>query len=351
MDDTKITSRQKSILDFLEKHPNFGRSEIQKEIGGYTFTKITLIRELNSLIKAGLVSASGVGRAKVYRPAFEHSLIKFVNLKDYFAKDVDERTGIQRTLNFDIFDELKEILSKEEQTKIDDLNKNYLSTIKKIDKSLYMQELERFIIELSWKSSKIEGNTYTLLETERLIKESIEARGHDRDEAVMILNHKKAFDLILKNKKSFARLDLGDIQNLHRNLVKDLNVEIGFRHYAVGITGTAYKPIDNQWQIKEAMEKTVKLVNQTNNPFEKALITALLIAYIQPFVDGNKRTGRMLANALLLAHDYCPLSYRAVDEIEYKEALILFFETNNLFHFKRLFMDQFEFSVKNYFAA
>ena len=76
-----------------------------------------------------------------------------------------------------------------------------------------------------------------------------------------------------------------------------------------------------------------------------------LLAYIQPFADGNKRTSRMLANAILLAHDCFPLSYRSIDENEYKQAMIVFYETNNIYHIKRLFLDQYRFALKTYFLA
>jgi len=74
-----------------------------------------------------------------------------------------------------------------------------------------------------------------------------------------------------------------------------------------------------------------------------------MIAYLQPFVDGNKRTGRTLANAILIAHDLYPLSYRDLNEVEYVKATLLFYETNNIYHFKRIFINQFKFSVNNYF--
>lgn len=83
---------------------------------------------------------------------------------------------------------------------------------------------------------------------------------------------------------------------------------------------------------------------------EKALVLLAMISYIQPFGDGNKRTARMLSNAVLLANDYYPLSYRSVDEVEYKEALLLFYEQNNLFHLKRIFVEQQKFAIENYFV-
>jgi Fic family protein len=165
----------------------------------------------------------------------------------------------------------------------------------------------------------------------------------------MIINHKTALDFITENPSVYKELTVRKIEELHRLLVQDLGVSYGVRKTLVGIVGTDYKPLDNEFQIKEALEQLVKLVNNTENPLEKALITVLMISYIQPFEDGNKRTSRILGNALLLANDYCPLSYRSVDEVEYKKGVILFYEQNNASYFKKLFLEQFEQAVKKYF--
>ena len=97
------------------------------------------------------------------------------------------------------------------------------------------------------------------------------------------------------------------------------------------------------------MEKLIDIINSTSNSFEKALISHVMIPYIQPYSDGNKRTGRMLTNALLLTHDLFPLSYRNIDVDEFKKSLILFYEQQSLYHMKRLFIEQFEFANKTYF--
>ena len=117
----------------------------------------------------------------------------------------------------------------------------------------------------------------------------------------------------------------------------------------VGIVGTNYRPLDNKFQIQEALEQLVVLINQTENTIEKALLAVLMISYIQPFEDGNKRTSRILGNAILLADDFCPLSYRSVDEVEYKKGTILFYEQNNISYFKQLFLEQFRLAVSKYF--
>ena len=161
------------------------------------------------------------------------------------------------------------------------------------------KELERFIIELSWKSSRIEGNTYTLLDTERLLARGIEAPGHDRNEAVMILNHKEAF--------KFVR--------------------------------------------KEAVDALCRAVSRIESPQGKALVALLGVSYIQPFEDGNKRTARLIANALLLAGGCSPLSYRSVDENAYREAILVFYELNSLIPFKKIFVEQYRFAAETYLVS
>jgi Fic family protein len=91
------------------------------------------------------------------------------------------------------------------------------------------------------------------------------------------------------------------------------------------------------------------LINAKDNGFEKALLAVVLISYIQPFEDGNKRTGRMISNALLIANGACPLSYRSIDSLDYKKAMLIFYEQNNLSEFKQIFIEQNVFGVKNYF--
>jgi Fic family protein len=91
------------------------------------------------------------------------------------------------------------------------------------------------------------------------------------------------------------------------------------------------------------------LINSRNDVFEKALMVLVLISYIHPFEDGNKRTGRIISNAVLMNYQYCPLSFRTVDPIDYKKAMLIFYEQNNISVFKKIFIEQFEFAVRTYF--
>jgi Fic family protein len=165
----------------------------------------------------------------------------------------------------------------------------------------------------------------------------------------MLLNHKSALGYLLENPVLATHITVPFIEDLHSLLIQDLGVGRNLRSRSVGVTGTAYKPLDNIYQIREALERICHLINQKTNAFEKALLAVLFISYLQPFEDGNKRTARMLGNALLIHGGMCPLSYRSVDSIDYKKAMLLFYEQNNLSAFKRLFLEQVRFSVSNYF--
>jgi Fic family protein len=165
----------------------------------------------------------------------------------------------------------------------------------------------------------------------------------------MILNHKRAIEYVFEKPKDFAKLTLRKIEDLYRILVDGLDVKFGIRDHKVGIISTKYRPLDNTHQIKDVLEQLVKILNSTKNPVEKAMIAVLMVSYIQPFEDGNERTSRILGNAILLAYDYCPLSYRSVSEEEYKKAMLLFYEQNSAYYFKQIFIEQFKFAINTYF--
>lgn len=348
---TQLNQRQQNILDFLGKRGQATNQEILAELQnkGEHISRETLVRELNALALQEAIAKEGRGRGVTYRAKDTHPLLATLNVTAYLAEDVDIRAPKPIPFNFEIFSKMDGLFTAKETVELQAENEAYQKRRKKLPPVLLQKELERITIELSWKSSKIEGNTYTLLDTETLIKEHREAAGHTKEEAVMILNHKKALDYILKSKEKFKTLSLRAIEDVHRLLVDGLNVNFGLRSRAVGITGTAYRPLDNKHQIAEAVEKAAEAINTQKDPWSKSLAALLLIAYIQPFEDGNKRTSRLVANACLLAHSACPLSFRSIDETEYKKALTVFYELNNAALMKKLFAEQWYFAAQNYF--
>lgn len=312
-------------------------------------SKPTVLRDLGLLQTSGYIIKKGGGRAVHYEPKMTNPLLRHIEVEPYFVVPSDKREIITN-FNWKIFEYVGEIFTPSELKSLEDLNKKYLNKKKRLHPAALKKEIERLTIELSWKSSELEGNSYSLIDTEILIKEAREARGHSKEEATMILNHKKALDYIFTKPQIFKTISASQIRAIHSILVKGLGVPDGFRKTLVRIIGTNYQPLDNQFQIKDAVDRTVDIINQTKEVPTKAFLATILLSYTQAFVDGNKRTSRLIANALLAAHGWCPLSLRSMDSVEYKKALILFYEQNSLAYFKELFIKQFEFAVKNYFG-
>lgn len=351
MQQKHTTKRQDLILSFIEAQRKVSTGQIIEHVQRESkeVARVTISRDLDKLLQLELIERQGAGRSIFYQLSSKKALIKEIDVVAYFSVDSDKREAKEK-FNFSILDNLFSIFSDLEKSKLEELNNIYRQKMKNISVDILKKEIERLNIDFSWKSSKIEGNTYDLLETEQLLKNKKQAFGHTKEEAVMILNHKVALDYIRKNKKKFQSISVRKIEDIHSILTDDLGVTKNLRKTLVRITGTKYTPLDNEFQIKESLEKTCALINKINNPFEKAVILMLLIAYIQPFVDGNKRTSRLCGNAILQSFDCCPLSYRSMDELEYKKAILLFYEQNNVSYFKKLFMNQFEFAINNYFG-
>lgn len=345
-----IDSRSKKILEYIKVNDNISSSQIHQGVN-LGVELITIKRLLSNLVAKNLLNTHGRGRATKYVLSKSYNLIQTIDPDTYFVNDVNDRKIIER-FNLEL---IKNILAKitmfdeQEINHLKRLHSKYIDNISTLSNTLYKKDLERLGIDLSWKSSQIEGNTYSLLETEQLLKENVEAKGKKKEEAIMLLNHKKALDYILDSPNYFLKLDLKKIVEVHSLLVEGLDVEKNIRTRTIGITGTNYKPLDNEHQIKEAIEGTCNLVNSKENAFEKALIILILLSYIQAFEDGNKRTARIMSNAVLISNNHCPISFRTVDSIDYKKAMLIFYEQNNISAFKKIFIEQYEFAVNNYF--
>ena len=344
----QLNSRQQQILDFLSQKGIASNSEIIAFLGN-EISRFTILRDLTFLLKEKLIEKKGQGRSVKYQLVSSVSLLSYIDPVSYFKKDPDERILKSPTFNQEVFEDLPNLFSKEEITSLNEINKNYIKKINSLSQSSLKKEIERLTIELSWKSSKIEGNTYSLIDTEILIKDRVEAEGHKKEEAVMILNHKNALDYIFNNQKEFKKLSLSQIEKLHEILVMGIDNDLNIRNNPVRITGTRYMPLDNRINIISSLNKVIDIVNSLKDPFSKALLVVLMISYIQPFSDGNKRTARILGNAILLANNCCPLSYRSISEADYKKAILLFYEQTNAKFLKDLFVEQFKFAVDNYF--
>ncbi len=341
---------EKQILEFLKSNPESSSNRILENIEEKK-SIATIKRILSKLISEKLISTTGKGKSTRYQLSPFYKLFENIGIEQYYKNEIDERT-IVKNFNFLLLTDVLpnvNLFTESELKKLSDFQNEFTQNISELSEFQYKKELERLAIDLSWKSSQIEGNTYSLLQTEKLLKEKETASGKTKEEAVMLLNHKDAIDFIVDNPYYLYPLTFSKIEDIHSILTKVLAVDRNIRKRRVGISGTNYRPIDNEFQIKEALSKMCDLINAKENVFEQALLALMLISYIQPFVDGNKRTARIVSNAILINHKYCPISFRTVDSIDYKKAMLLFYEQNNITAFKKIFIEQFEFAVKTYF--
>ncbi len=339
-----------SILEFLQEKPESSSSEIYEGVNDI-MSYATVKRLLSVLLTENTIISIGNGRGTKYKISLNYQILGLVNINKYFEKEIDERI-ITKSFNFDL---IKTILStvtifnQSEKQRLNSLQARFKKNIAELSTFEYDKELERLAIDLSWKSSQIEGNTYSLLETEYLLKEQKTAFGKTKDEATMLLNHKECIDFIVENKDYLQPLKVSRIEDVHSILMKNLGIQRNIRIRKVGISGTNYTPLDNEHQIREALRDMCNLINTKESVFDKAFLSLLLLSYIQPFADGNKRTARIVSNALLMVNNYCPISFRTIDPIEYKKAMLIFYEQNNLHAMKEIFIGQFEFAVNTYF--
>ncbi len=347
-----LSLRQSQIITFLQIESLSSNELFRKLSAKQKISEITIKRDLKNLLELGFIVKSGNARSTRYSLGPAYEIICPVNVDKYFEDDIDERECLN-TFQFAIFDLLlqTEIFNTNEIEQLNRSMKEHTEQAKELSSFLIKREFERLSIEFSWKSSAIEGNTYSLLETETLLTEGVFAEGKKSEDAQMILNHKVALDFIRKHAIDFKKLSVRQIEEIHHLLVDKLDVTKRIRKKLVSITGTTYRPLDNEFQIREALEKTCVLINKKKNVFEKALLATLLISYIQPFEDGNKRTARLVSMAILLAVSAPPLSYRSTKINDYKMAILLFYEKNNISAFKKIFIEQIEFAVKTYFRA
>jgi Fic family protein len=213
--------------------------------------------------------------------------------------------------------------------------------------------LERLAIDLSWASSYLEGNTYSLLDTERLLVEGRAAAGHSAQETRMILNHKAALDYLREHAASFGP-NQQEIRELHSLLANGLlanEADAGrIRRGIVEIGGSAYLPVTPPQQLEEQLDLILEKARAIEDPFEQSVFLLAFIPYLQPFIDVNKRVGRLAANIPLLKANVCPMSYRDMDKERYTRGLLAFYELNRPEILARAYVDAYERGVDRYSA-
>jgi len=213
--------------------------------------------------------------------------------------------------------------------------------------------LNRLLIDLSWNSSRLEGNTYSLLDTKRLIDLGQEAEGRQPLEAQMILNHKEAIEFLVSAADTigFNRMTL---LNLHallaNNLLGNLQAAGRLRHIAVGIEGSVFHPLEVPQLIEERFHQILGIATAISDPFEQSLFAMVQLPYLQPFDDVNKRVSRLAANIPFIKGNLAPLSFAEVPRETYTEAIVGVYELTQTDLLKDLFIWAYERSAVRYAA-
>jgi len=309
---------------------------------GFPLSQPTLSRRLNELQRRGQIVRQGLRRGTRYAldPVALHFSIASERRKPVnynFALILEYRPNVTQWLSAGQRERLRAAGEK----------------IRALPPAQGNTVLERLAIDLSWASSYLEGNTYTLLDTERLLVEGRAAAGHSAHETRMILNHKAALDYLREHATSFGPHSR-DIRDLHSLLANGLladEADAGrIRRGIVEIGGSAYFPITPPQQLEEQLELILEKARVIEDIFEQSLFLLAFIPYLQPFIDVNKRVGRLAANIPLLKANVCPMSYRDMDKERYTQGLLAFYELNRPEILSRAYADAYERGVDRYTA-
>ncbi len=213
--------------------------------------------------------------------------------------------------------------------------------------------LNRLLIDLAWNSSRLEGNTYSLLDTRRLIEFGEQAEGRDQAEAQMILNHKDAIEFLAENAAEIG-FNRYTILNLHgilaNNLLADAAAAGRLRHIGVGIGGSVYHPPETPPLIEECFTQLLATATAIDDPFEQAFFAMVHLPYLQPFDDVNKRVSRLAANIPFIKGNLSPLSFTEVPRDLYTQAMLGVYELNRTELLRDVFIWAYERSAARYTA-
>jgi Fic family protein len=325
----------------------------------------TLQRHLAVLAKQGLVRIAGRGRATRYFPAAKTS----ENLPSDSLQAISLSIRGQQVLNL-----VEQPLDRRPKAGYDPLflrdygqrNDGYLSSAErshllKLGQSTRRQEeaagtyarhiLQRLLIDLSWNSSRLEGNTYSLLDTQQLLEKGHATDEKSAEETQMILNHKDAIEFLVD---AAADIDFNryTLLNLHallsNNLLPDPAASGRLRTFAVGITKSTYTPPGLPQQIEEFFDLFLAKIRAIQDPFEQAFFAMVHIPYLQPFEDVNKRVSRLAANIPLNRLNLAPLSFVDVPRDLYVKGLLGIYEQRDPSLLKDVFLFAYERSAARY---
>lgn len=368
------TTLKELILTLLDSSEEIRLSNVAEAAGASkdkAADRRAIQRAFTELINEGKISAKGSARARSYIgttvPTHKTELVKVKpdafqgipltapskHILQHVSLPVKVRTPVGYQQNFlkKYVPNKTNYLSKPEKEKLWSLGQ--VEQQVRPAGTYARNILNRLLIDLSWNSSRLEGNTYSLLETKRLIELGQSAEGKDITEAQMILNHKGAIEYIVEIAGE-NKISTHDVRSIHgllsEYLLGDPSASGRLREISVGISGTTYMPLDNLYLLQECFNMFIEKLNQIEDPFEQSLFSLAQLSYMQAFEDVNKRTARLVANIPLIKTNLRPLSFIDVEQEAYVKALLGVYEKTDISLLKDLYLWAYQRSSERYSA-
>jgi hypothetical protein len=342
-----------------------GMAELEASLAasGHVIHRRSLQRRLTLLIENRRITAAGVLKGRVYRPiATEHTAIEDASPIPLSALGSEVRNAVLRPIQSrePVGYQREFLLSYPHAGPyLDQATRDQLHRIGRAHQgalpagTLARQLLGRLLIDLSWASSHLEGNTYSLLETERLIAFGQAAEGKNTFETQMILNHKQAIEFLVESVADLG-FDSYSVLNLHALLSDNLLANPAacgrIRQIPVGIGRSVYTPLATPQLLEEYFQRCLEIATGIDDPFEQSFFALVHLSYLQAFEDVNKRVARLAANIPLIKHNLCPLSFIDVPTQTYVEGLLGVYELNRIELLRDIYIWGYERSVKRYLS-
>lgn len=353
----------RDILSVLSRHPDGASLAAILRALDRSISRRTLQRRLRAFAEEGRIQVAGKGRAIRYqlvalREADADDYASYIPLSAEsreIARYVTQPLGARQPVTYDRA--LLEAYQPNVTWYLDEVTRSKLRRLGETDHAgmpagTYGRAiLDRLLIDLSWSSSRLEGNTYTRLDTARLIEAGELAEGRDAQEAQMILNHKRAIELLVDDAAEIG-FNRYTFLNLHGllsdNLLPDPSASGRLRSRAVEIGQSVYLPTSVPQLIEESFDLILSKVDEVDDPFEQSFFLMVHIPYLQPFEDVNKRVARLGANVSLVKQNLCPLAFVEVPERAYIAAQLGVYELGRIELLRDLFIWAYERSTRLY---
>ncbi len=337
----------RAVLSYVANHPERSRSQVRRDVAPDASAS-TVWRALRRLVDDGLLEVVGEGRGTRYRVAGGESVL--AHLRTPFqnrppAVYHSEFVGSYRPNE-------SRYLTDADRAELEKAGTPVLEPYHASMGVTYAERVRKQLeVDMSWASSRLEGNSYDHLETDFLVRTGRTADGKSFDEAVMILNHKNATRYVVEK---LAEIEIGwaDLRNIHsllsNRLIRDRSLVGSLRRMPIAVGRSSYTPLEDRFALQEELDMVLSRAARISDPFEQSFFLLVHIPYLQPFADVNKRTSRIASNIPLLKADLAPMSFFAIDDHDYIRGLLGVYELNDVSLLRQAFVNGYVEAARRY---